>query len=352
MNGNFHKLSRSQNGGYMILVTGGTGLIGSHLLLQLVQDRDKIRATRRPSSNIQHVRDVFSFYRQDADGLFEKIEWVEADIEDLESLKNACEDVSVVYHCAGMVSFDPSKKTEMIRNNVQGTANLVNVCLENKIHKFCHVSSTAALGSAPDGHLVTENMIWSASGYRSAYSISKFKSELEVWRGISEGLNAVILNPSIIIGPGDWEKSSSRLFSAVWNGLKYYSEGVTGYVDVRDVVTAMIRLTGSNISGERFIISSENLSYRKVIEMIAQSLGKNPPSKHAGSFLISSACMFDWLNHIITRKKRKITREFLRSGRTKTRFSNEKIKKATGLEFMPVKESIGDTARLFLHYMQ
>ena len=241
----------------MILVTGGTGLVGSHLLLQLVQDNDKIRAIRRSTSSLHHVRYVFSLYNRDAEKLFEKIEWVEADMEDKESLHNAFAGISFVYHCAAAVSFDPGKKYDMIRNNVEGTANLVNACLENEIEKLCYVSSTSSLGSAPEGDLITEDMIWDASRYRTSYSISIFKSEMEVWRGITEGLKAVIVNPSIIIAPGNWERSSSRLFSLVWKGLKYYSEGVTGYVDIRDVITAMIRLMETNVSGERFTVSSE-----------------------------------------------------------------------------------------------
>jgi nucleoside-diphosphate-sugar epimerase len=332
----------------MILVTGGTGLIGSHLLLQLVQDHDEIQAIRRPTSNIEHVRDVFSLYRPDADELYEKIEWIEADIEDKESLLNAFEGIHLVYHCAGAVSFDPAKRLEMIRSNVQGTANLVNACLEKKINKLCFISSTSALGTASDGHLITEDMIWSASRYKSSYSISKFKSELEVWRGIAEGLKAVILNPSIIIGPGDWERSSARLFSVVWKGMKYFTEGVTGYVDVRDVVRAMIRLAEADVSGERFIVSADNISYRKVLEMIAEGLGKKPPIIRAGSFLIHIAWIFDWLSHIFTRENRSITREVIRSIHQKSFFSNEKIKKAAGLEFMTISDSIRDTSRLFL----
>lgn len=335
----------------MILVTGGTGLIGSHLLLQLVQDQENVRAIRRKTSNILHVRDVFSLYRQDPDKLFQKIEWVEAEIEDIESLLNSMVGVDLVYHCAGTVSFDPSRKYEMIRDNVQGTANLVNACLDNKVNKLCYISSTSALGSAPDGRMISEEMIWSASRNRSSYSISKFKSELEVWRGITEGLNTVILNPAIVIGPGDWERSSSRLFSTVWKGMKFYSDGVTGYVDVRDVVIAMIELSRADISGERFIVSSENLSYRQVLECMAEELGKKPPTIPAGSFLVTLAWILDWLNHLITRRKRNVTREVLRTIRQKSYFSNEKIKNAIGLKFRPISDSIKETARIYLRTM-
>ena len=350
MNRNFYNLISYQNLFSMILVTGGTGLVGSHLLLQLVQDHDKIRAIRRSTSNIEHVRHIFSLYKEDAEKLFEKIEWIEADMEDIESLQNAFAGIRFVYHCAATVSFDPWERYEMIRNNVEGTANLVNVSLENKIEKLCYVSSTASLGSAPEGDFITENMIWNSSKSRSSYSISKFKSEMEVWRGIAEGLKAVIVNPSIIIGPGDWERSSSRLFMVVWKGMKYYTDGVTGYVDIRDVVTAMIRLMEADVAGERFTVSSENLSYMQVLKMIAERLGKKPPTLRASPFLISIAWKLDWLNQLITGKKRTITREAVLASCQKSYFSNKKIKKATGLEFKAILDSIEDTSRFFLKY--
>jgi len=326
-------------------------LLGSHLLFELTQKNEKVRAIRRQSSNLKHVRYVFSLYANDVEMLLDRIEWVEADIGDLESLNRSFEGIRQVYHCAAMVSFDPREKYDMIRNNLEGCANLVNVCLERKIEKLCYVSSTAALGSAPEKMMITEDLIWSASKHRSAYSVSKFRSEMEVWRGIAEGLNAVIVNPSIIIGPGDWERSSSRLFSVVWKGMKYYTEGVTGYVDIHDVVTAMIRLMESDVSGERYTLSSENLSYRQIMEMIAENLKKKPPRIHAGPILISIAWRLDWLNHKITGQKRSITKDAVLSSRTKSYFSNQKITDELDLEFKSISESLKNTAHFFLNYI-
>jgi dihydroflavonol-4-reductase len=334
----------------MILVTGGTGLVGSHLLFELAQKNEKVRAIRRQSSNLEHVRYIFSLYAKDAEKLLDRIEWIEADIEDIESLNMSFEGIRQVYHCAAMVSFDPREKYDMIRNNQEGCANLVNVCLEKKIDKLCYVSSTSALGSAPENMMVTEDHVWSASKHRSAYSVSKFRSEMEVWRGIAEGLNAVIVNPSIIIGPGDWDRSSSRLFSVVWKGMKYYTEGVTGYVDIFDVVSAMIRLMESDVSAERYTLSSENLSYRQILEIIAENLNKKPPRIHAGPILLSIAWRLDWLNHRITGQKRSITKDAVVSSRTKSYFSNQKITDELGLEFKSIAESLKSTAHLFLDY--
>lgn len=330
-----------------ILVTGGTGLVGSHLLFELARHHDRIRAIRRPSSDIERVKRIFSLYTPDGDGFFSRIEWVEADTSDPVSIDNFLERGMTVYHCAAMVSFDPGRRKTMIRTNVKGTANLVNSCLDREIHKLCYVSSTAALGAAPVSSSVTENMIWSASGYRSAYSLSKFQSEMEVWRGMAEGLRAVIVNPSIVIGPGDWNRSSSRLFTAVWKGMKYYTEGVTGYVDARDVARAMRILTEGEYSGERYILSSENLSYRNMLEMIARELDRQPPSRHAGVALTALACRLDWLNHHLTGRPRNITRDTVKSSRNRSYFSNEKFRKSTGMEFRPVQESVRDTACYF-----
>ena len=332
----------------MILVTGGTGLIGSHLLLALVQGNEKVRAIHRSTSNLQQVRNTFARYTNNGDDLFQRIHWVEADVSNEFSMQAALEEVQYVYHLAASVSFDPRGRKSMMHNNIQGTANVVNACLDSNITRLCYVSSTSAIGSGLPGELFTEDDLWSNSKHRSYYSISKFRSEMEVWRGMAEGLSAVIVNPSIVIGPGDWNKSSSRLFSAVWKGMKYYTEGITGYVDVRDVVSVMIRLMDLEVEGERYTVSSENLSYRQVLEMIASCLNKKPPSRHASTAMISLAWRVDWLRHMLTGRARNITRDAVKSSGKKSCFSTEKVKEASGFKFMPVADSIRDTAKHFI----
>ncbi len=332
----------------MILVTGGTGLLGSHLLLELTKRHEKVRALHRPSSNLSYVLDTFRLYLDKPEEQYGKIEWLSGDITEYDSLLKALDGVVHVYHAAASISFLPGNRADLMFNNVEGTANVVNACLEGNIAKLCYVSSTAALGNAPPGEEISEDMPWILQKKRTLYSASKFRSELEVWRGIAEGLHAVIVNPSIIIGPGDWKRSSSYLFSAVWNGLRFYTKGVTGYVDVRDVVRAMIDLTESELEGERFTLSSENLSYKEVLTMIAGNLGRKPPRLYASPFLVSLAWRSDWLVHALSGKPRKITREAARSSSRKARFSNQKIRQATGMEFIPMVQSIRDTARIFL----
>ncbi len=334
----------------MILVTGSTGLVGTHLLLELLKKHDKIRATHRASSNLHAVYDTFALYVDDPGTYYDKIEWIEADVTDFDSLTEALNGVDYVYHTAAFVSFDPRDRYTMIQSNVEGTANLVNACLESKVKKLCYVSSTAALGNAPAGDQITEDMIWTYSKNRSVYSLTKYQSEMEIWRGMAEGLPAVIVNPSIIIGPGDWNRSSSYLFSAVWKGMKFYTEGVTGYVDIRDVVNAMIFLMEGDFTSERYTVSAENLSYRQVFEMIASALDKRPPRIHATPLLISFAWRMDWLISKLNGEKRSITRDTVKSSRRKALFSNEKIRQATGIDFIPVKQSVRETANHFLKH--
>jgi len=336
----------------MILVTGSTGLVGTHLLLELAKKHHKIRAIHRASSNLQAVIDTFALYVDDPLPYYDKIEWIEADITDFETLLQALDGVDQVYHTAAFVSFDPRDRHALIRSNVGGTANLVNACLEKKVKKLCYVSSTAALGNAPPGMQITEDMMWPHSKNRSAYSVSKYQSEMEIWRGIAEGLQAVIVNPSIIIGPGDWKRSSSYLFSAVWKGMKFYTEGVTGYVDIRDVVHAMIYLMDGHFSSERYTLSAENLSYRQVLEMIASALDRPPPRIRATPFLIALAWRMSWLISKFNGKPRSITRDTVKSSKRKVLFSNEKIRQAVGIDFIPVKQSVQDTANHFLNHVR
>jgi nucleoside-diphosphate-sugar epimerase len=332
----------------MILVTGGTGLVGSHLLCELTAVYERIRALHRPFSDTLRVLDLFSYHTANPQERFDKIEWIAGDITDLDSVYRALESVDYVYHAAANVFYIPGRKERPVGNNVEGTAMLVNACLEKNVRKLCHVSSTAALGNAPRGQEITEDLAWAYSKNRSQYSISKFNSEMEVWRGMAEGLEAIILNPSVIIGPGNWSRSSPYLFTAVWNGLRYYPGGSTGFVDVRDVVAAMIQLMESDISGERFTVSGENLTYRQVLSMIAETLGRKPPRVPVTRLMTSLAWRADWLVSFLAGKPRKITRDTAISAGRKALFSNRKIRDATGLKFIPVERSIKDTGAIFL----
>jgi dihydroflavonol-4-reductase len=323
----------------MILVTGGTGLLGSRLLFDLTSSGEKVRAIKRNSSNLDAVRRVFSYYTDSPEELLYKIEWVDADIMDVDSLIESMHNVRQVYHAAAFVSFDPKEREKVIRNNVEGTRNVVNACLTNSVDKLCHVSSTAALGLPNADGFIREDSIWTSERSNTGYSVSKYKSELEVWRGIEEGLKTVIVNPSIILGPGFWDRGSSAMFSEVFRGFKFYTHGVSGYVTVEDVSLAMMALMKSHYSGDRFILSSENLSYKQVFEMISDSLGKKPPFIEAIPFLGAIAWRLENLK-VLFGGKRIITKEMVLASRNKTSFSNEKFSKAFNAEFQPIAEQI------------
>ncbi len=332
----------------MILVTGGTGLVGAHLLYQLTQKEVKVRALRRTTSSISQTEKIFSFYTSQPEKYYSKIEWVEGDILDIDSLLQAMNGIEKVYHTAAMVSFNPKDKAEIMETNVTGTANVVNACLGKKIKKLCYVSSIAALGRAGNNGITTEKSEWKKDQKISSYSLSKYEAEREVWRGMAEGLKAVIVNPAIILGAGNFNAGSSRMFQTVYNGLKFYTRGINGYVDVNDVAKAMILLMEGNFSGERFILNSEDLSYKKLFEIMAQSLGVEPPGHKAGMVLSELSWRLLKVQSLLTGKKPLITRQTAKTANRFYHYSNEKFVKATGMRFTPMAESIKRTAKIFL----
>ncbi len=331
----------------IILVTGGTGLVGSHLLYELTSKGLFVRALCRKTSNIEQVRKVFSFYTQKVEEFFSHIEWFEGDILDIVSLNEAMQDIEYVYHVAAFVSFNPREKKNILYNNIKGTENVVNACLENNIKKLCHVSSIASLGKTDDGSMVSEENYWVPTKLHSTYSQSKYYSENEVWRGIAEGLNAVIVNPSVILGPGDWNRSSGALFSTIKKGLSFYTSGATGYVDVVDVVRIMLQLMNSNISGERFILNGDNCSFKDIFYKIALSVKATPPKREAPRWLAEMGWRVVLANYYLTGKTPSITRETVQSGYGKTSYSSEKIKKALGVTFNPIDETIARVGRIY-----
>lgn len=332
----------------MILVTGGTGLLGSHLLFDLVSTGHPVRAIKRKTSNIEMVRKVFSYYSDKADEFFGKIEWVEADIMDFVAISEVLEGIDIVYHAGAVVSFYPKDHEAMLKVNIEGTANLVNLCIDRNITKFCYVSSVAVLGRALNDGVSDETTWWQPSKKNSVYGQSKYGAEREVWRGIEEGLNAYIVNPSVILGPGFWGGGNSGLFSLVWKGLKYYTRGINGFVDVRDISKAMIRLMESDISRERFILSAENCSYQQLFEYIAKYLGKPAPSINVPNSMTGIAWRVEALRSFLMRTLPEVTKEMATTTTMVYTYSNEKIRKAIGFEFTPLEQSIREISEIFL----
>ena len=333
----------------MILVTGGTGLVGTHLLYDLTRSGNKVRAVKRANSNIEKVKKVFSYYSSDPDNLLNNIEWVDADLLDIYSVLDVMTDVTEVYHCAAMVSFEKKHEAEMMKINVEGTANMVNAALDKKISKFCHVSSIASLGRAENGGLTSEETFWKSSPDNSNYSISKYAAEREVWRAAEEGLNVVIVNPSLIIGGGSWTQSSSNMFSKAYKGIKFYSGGTNGFIDVRDVSAVMIQLMKSNISGQRFVLNSENASFRHYFDLIHEAFGKSKARIKAGTFLSGFAWRAESIRSLLAGTAPLITQETSRSAHRKSSFANTKIlKQFPDLKFISLEQSVKDTCTLYL----
>ena len=335
----------------MIFVTGGTGLVDAHLLFKLTSSGKKVKALKRKSSNLQQVMKTFSWYSENPEELFNLIEWVDGDLLDYFALEKLLEGITEIYHCAAIVSFDPKERKKMIANNVEGTSNLVNAALENGVKKICHVSSVAALGHFENGQSITEETNWIPSKKVSAYSESKFFSETEIWRGMEEGLDAVIVNPSIILGPANWETGSAKMFKTVWNGMKFYTRGVTGFIDVKDVVKAMILLMEESnfesAKNNRFLLSAENISYAEVFFQIADELGKPRPAFYANSFLLGIVWRATRFISFLTGKSPLITRETAANARRVRNFDGSKITRLFGFQYQPVSESIQKTAAIF-----
>lgn len=340
----------------MIFVTGGTGLVGAHLLYELTSKGKKVKALKRKTSNLQQVLKTFSYYSNNSNEFYSLIEWVDGDILDYFSLENILTGVTEIYHCAAIVSFDPNERQKMIANNVEGTGNIVNAAIENRVKKICHVSSIAALGRLENGQFVTEETNWIPVKRISGYSESKFFSEAEIWRGIEEGLDAVIVNPSIIFGPANWETGSAKMFKTIWDGMKFYTKGITGFVDVRDVVKAMVLLMDErnfkSAKNQRYLLNAENLSYQNVFCQIADALEKPQPKYIASDSLLKFVWRAAKLAGLFTGKPAMITRETVANSNTVYNFDGSKIIKQFNFEYRPILETIQQTASFLKKDMQ
>jgi len=332
----------------MVFVTGGTGFLGAHLIYHLLQKGKKVRALKRTSSNFDLFNRVFSFYPDSNQDIINSIEWEEGDVLDVYFLHRILEGVSEIYHAAAVVSFQPGDKRKMMIANIEGTANLVNVAIHQKIQNFCHVSSIAAIGRADNEKVIDENTIWKASKRNSNYAVSKYGAEREVWRGMEEGLNAVIVNPSIMLGPGELNSGTGKLISTVLNGLKFYTTGINGYIDVKDVAKVMIELVEKNISDERFILSAENLAYKEIFKYIALNIDKPEPPYKAKLWMGEAMWRLEYIKSQITRSKPLITKETAKTARNHYIYSNEKLIKAINYKFLPISESIKDACEYYL----
>lgn len=320
----------------MILITGATGFLGAELTRQLTSKGLRVRALKRETGKIPH------FLKGNSN-----IDWFTADINELASLEDAFEGITQVYHCAAVVSFDPKDKATMIRVNIEGSSNVVNLCVEHGA-RLLHVSSVAALGEPKKGQETTEDDYWEYSPHVHTYAISKYEGEMEVWRGIAEGLNAVIVNPSVIIGANAGYQGSGALFKLVQDGLSFYTNGSTGLVDVSDVAKCMIELMNSEIQAERFTISAANLTFKELFTSIADGFSLKPPTREAKPWMLGIAWRAAKLATFFTGRSFGLTSDTVRSSTSFSYYSNTKIKNTTGIEFKPLDQSIREVCAALL----
>jgi nucleoside-diphosphate-sugar epimerase len=332
----------------MILVTGATGLVGSHLLYFLLQKEEKIRAIYRSKQKIESVKEVFSFYTEDVETLINKVEWFQADITEVPRMITAFIGVEKVYHCAALISFNPKDYKEMRKVNIHGTAIIANLAIDAKVKKICFVGSIAAVGHSTKNGIITEENEWNKEDDNSGYSITKFGAEMEIWRASQEDVDVVIVNPGIILGSGFWNSGSGKLFSNVYKGFKYFTEGITGFVGVKDVVAIMINLMESSVKNERFILVSENKSFKEVLFAIASALDKKLPSVKIKSWQSAFAWRFSKIITLLTGKEPLLSKYSARSAHSISKYSSEKVEKAIDFKFSSIKRVIEDVGVNFL----
>ena len=330
----------------MVLITGATGLVGSHLAIHLLENDENVHAIYRNENSIVKTKSLFELYKKLH--LFDKIQWIQADINDIPTLEIAFESIEFVYHCAALVSFDPKDEEKLRKINIEGTANIVNFCLAKNVKKLCYVSSIAAFGDLLDHEkIINEATEWNPEKTHSDYAISKYGAEIEVFRAHQEGLNVVIVNPGVILGAGFFDSGSGEIFTKVKNGLSFYTNGTTGFVAVQDVVKVMFLLMKSNINGERFALISENCNYKYLLDTIADSLNVKKPSKHISKFVLNIAWRMDWILSNIFFQKRKLSRDLANSLHSNDNYSNEKIKQTLNFEFEKIATSILKISRFY-----
>jgi nucleoside-diphosphate-sugar epimerase len=322
--------------GGRVLVTGGTGFIGAYIIKELVEKGYPVRALRRSAKPDSHRVPFFI-----SPDIFNKVEWVPGDVLDVISLEEAMNGIDTVIHSAAVVSFFKKERKNMYQVNVDGTANVMNIALEKNVKKLVHISSISALGRLANGDHVTEEKKWAESKLNTHYGISKHKAEIEVWRAIGEGLNGVIINPSTVLGFGNWHNGSCALFKNIYNGFPFYTTGINGFVDVEDVAKLAVIMMESNITEERFIVSSENRDFRWLLNTIADGFGKKRPSREATALLSGLAWRLEKIKSFLTDQKPLLTKESTKIARSKTYWENDKLLKALPeFSFTPLEETI------------
>ena len=318
----------------MILVTGGSGLLGKEVISQLLAQGKSVTAIYNKTLLPQFNSPLLTQFQ--------------CNILDVSGLEELMQGVEQIYHCAALVTFDPKRKQELFKVNIEGTANVVNAALYAGVKKMVHVSSVAALGKMKENEPITERINWTEESSSSNYGESKHLGELEVWRGIGEGLEAVIVNPVIILGEGDWNSGSAQIFKSVYDEFPWYAEGVTGFVDVKDVAAIMLQLMDSDTTAQRFIISATNKSYQQIFNLIATAFNKKLPYKKVTPFLAKVVWRLEAIKSIFSGKAPLVTKETTTSALEKIYFDNSKLKQfLPNFTYRPIEDSITQICAVF-----
>ncbi|MFN5620591.1 MAG: NAD-dependent epimerase/dehydratase family protein [Flavobacteriales bacterium] len=328
----------------MNLITGATGMLGTHLMIELLKRGEQVRALKRSTSDITMVQRVFDFYQSPH---FSRIEWVEGDVLDIYSLMDAMAGCSRVFHCAAIVSYHPSERQTMYDINIEGTENVINIALQQGGVKVGFVSSIAAIGKAKNNDTVDEESEWVDGDFNTHYAITKQRSEMEFWRGIHEGIDGVAFNCGVIIGPGDFKRSSPSLFQKIGEGMRFYPPGGTGFISAEDCARIIVELTLSTINAERYILVSENLSMKDMFQTTAKALNVRIPSIEATPGMMQLARYAEALREMLGGRKALVTRETVRNAAVRFYYNNEKLRSVYTAPFMPINEAIQRTAAFF-----
>ncbi|MBL7980674.1 MAG: NAD-dependent epimerase/dehydratase family protein [Flavobacteriales bacterium] len=327
----------------MELVTGGTGIVGAHVLLELAATGRSVRALQRPGTDVSVVERIFTHYRPDAKTLLEHIHWVPGDILDMPSLADAMVGVTHVYHAAAMVSFDPRDARHMQKVNVEGTANVVNAALVAGVRRLCHVSSVASIGEGRKGEPRHEGLQWQADGNTSTYALSKYEAEMEVVRGIAEGLDAVMVNPCVVLGPGIPGRSSMTLVERLAKGTRFFPAGSNAVVDARDVASAMVTLMEQGASGERYILAGENLGYKELFGLLAKAFGRPEPSYPLPAWALQLAWRAERIRTTLFGGRAFVTRSTVHTALSQKSYDASKAQRA-GIAFRTAEQAVANVA--------
>lgn len=336
----------------MNLVTGATGIVGSHVVLYLLQQGREVVATRQPGSDLSKIKRLFSFYSSQSNELFARIKWVELDIRDIYGIEEALQGIDYVYHCAGFVSFDKRDRQKLFEINEKGTRNIVDACLQKSVKGLCHVSSIATINNLDYTSDLTEDIFWKKSGRESDYALSKYNAEREVWRGIEEGLRAVIVNPGVVLSPGFWDQSSSQLFRTCYKGNRFYTNGMAAYIAATDVARAMVFLTDRQKFGERYILVENNYTYHNILSAIQSRFGRPEPGINATAQILRLGGFFERIFALFSGQPVKLNKALINAVLNKQIFSNKKIKKQIDFDFRPTHTVIEQICDQYLRELK